>query len=66
MDGVARPGDEEIARRHGFESARQASNAIITAKRQFGKILRDVVARYAENDADVDAELRELMAVFSR
>ncbi len=65
-DGVARPGDEEIARRHGFESARQASNAIITAKRQFGKILRDVVARYAENNADVDAELRELMAVLSR
>jgi len=65
-EGVARAGDEELARRHGFESARQASNAIVTAKREFGKILRAVVGRYAADDADVDAELRELMTVLAR
>lgn len=65
-DGVARPDDAELARRHGFESARQASNAIVTAKREFGKILRAVVSRYAADEADVDAELRELKAALAR
>ena len=64
--GEKRPSDSELARRHGFESARQASNAIITAKREFGKVLRVVVGRYANDDADVDAELRELRAVLAR
>jgi DNA-directed RNA polymerase specialized sigma24 family protein len=65
-DGVERPSDEELARRHGLKSARQASNAIITVKRQFGKILREVIRSYLEIDEDVDQELRELMAVLSK
>lgn len=66
QDGVKRPSDEALAERHGFATARQASNAIVTAKRQFGKALREVVARYAENPTEVDAELRELRAVLGR
>ena len=65
-DGVERSSDEELARRHGFKSARQASNAIITVKRQFGKILREVIRSYLEIDEDVDQELRELMAILSK
>jgi hypothetical protein len=43
LEGKPHPGLEQLARRHGFDSAMQASNAIVTAKRQFGKILRAVV-----------------------
>lgn len=66
QDGGKRPSDEELAERYGFATARQASNAILTAKRQFGKVLREVVARYAENPTEVDVELRELRAVLAR
>jgi RNA polymerase sigma-70 factor (ECF subfamily) len=64
-NGSPRPGDEELARTHGFESARQASNAITTAKRQFGKILREVIREYADTEAKVEAEIRELMAILA-
>jgi hypothetical protein len=69
-DGVPRPTDQELARRHGFADGPQAANAIVTAKRRFGRMLRGVVARYIEGngnlEAEVDSELRELMAVFRR
>ncbi|HNV00420.1 MAG TPA: sigma factor [Verrucomicrobiota bacterium] len=65
-DGVERPTDEELARRHGFATARQASNAIVTAKRGFGRMLRRAIARYAESESEVDDELLRLMSVFSR
>ncbi|MCZ7637354.1 MAG: hypothetical protein M5U12_15770 [Verrucomicrobia bacterium] len=67
-DGAPRPTDEELAQRHGFEGGLQAANALVTAKRRFGRTLRGVVARYVEDngnlEAEVDAELRALMAVF--
>ncbi len=64
-DGVERPTDEELARRHGFETARQAGNAIVTAKRGFGRMVRRAIARYAESESEVDDELRRLMSVFT-
>lgn len=67
-DGAPRPTDQELAQRHGFEGGPQAANAMVTAKRRFGRTLRGVVARYVEDkgnlEAEVDAELRALMAVF--
>jgi len=65
-DGVERSTDEELARRHGFATARQVSNAIVTAKRGFGRMLRRAIARYADSESEVDDELRRLMTVFTR
>jgi DNA-directed RNA polymerase specialized sigma24 family protein len=65
LEGKPHPGLEQPARRHGFDSAMQASNAIVTAKRQFGKILRAVVGHYAETEKEIDEEIRALMRAFA-
>lgn len=62
---AARPSDEELAKRYGFASARQVSNALTTARRQYGAQLRAIVRQYVESDADVDEELRELVAILA-
>ncbi|MBP9901455.1 MAG: hypothetical protein KBH45_08350 [Verrucomicrobia bacterium] len=63
--GAERPSDAELARRHGLDSARQASNTITTAKRCFGDFLREVVRTYEKSDCAVDGEIRELIAIVS-
>ena len=60
LDGAETPTYEELVARLGFRSPAEASNALITAKRQFDRLLHEVVAEYAGPDADVEAELREL------
>jgi DNA-directed RNA polymerase specialized sigma24 family protein len=63
LDEKPRPTVEQLAQKHGFETPRQASNAIITAKRHFGTVLRDLVQAYAKNEKEVDDELAELVAL---
>lgn len=65
LEGTTHPGAERLAQRHGLDSAMQASNAIVTAKRQFSKILRGVVGQYVRTEAEIDAELRALMRAFA-
>ena len=65
LEGMPHPGAARLAQRHGLESAMQASNAIVTAKRQFGKILRGVVGQYARTEAEIDEELQALMRAFA-
>jgi DNA-directed RNA polymerase specialized sigma24 family protein len=60
---------DELARKHGFETPRQASNALITVRRKFGSTLREVVRAYtARQDGSdpercVDEELHDLIAI---
>ena len=61
LDGALAPPYEELVGRFGFRSPAEASNALITARRQFARLLRVVVAEYAGAGADVEAELRDLM-----
>lgn len=58
------PGLDELTSELGFESAQQASNALVGAKRNFSRMLRDVVREYAPNE-DVDDELRDLRAILA-
>jgi hypothetical protein len=60
------PGYDELVRRFGFASPSQATNALVTAKRMFARNLRSIVAQYALDEADVDAELVELQTILSR
>jgi hypothetical protein len=55
----------ELARRFGFQSAEQASNGLVTAKRKFRQLLRTVVSEFAEDQDAVDAEIRELTAILA-
>jgi RNA polymerase sigma-70 factor (ECF subfamily) len=65
-DGAHPPEHEELARRWGLDSARQAANALGTAKRLFTRHFREVVGEYAADESEIGEELRELWEVFSR
>jgi hypothetical protein len=56
----------ELVRRFAFQSPSQAGNALITAKRKYGRALRAVIAEYARDEAEVESEIRELRAVLAR
>jgi DNA-directed RNA polymerase specialized sigma24 family protein len=60
-----RPPSTELAVRNGFASAREADNAILTGKREFGKQLRAVVAEYTNDESEIDEEIRELIRILS-
>jgi hypothetical protein len=64
-DGETGPGDAELALRHGFESARKVSNTIGTVKKLFSSHLRKVIRKYVATEEQVDAEIRELIAIVS-
>ncbi|MCH8922341.1 MAG: sigma-70 family RNA polymerase sigma factor [Planctomycetes bacterium] len=51
---------EAIVQRFGYQSPTQAANALITAKRMFGRLLRAVISEYSADDADVEEEIRDL------
>ena len=57
---------EEIVRRFGFRGPAQASNALITAKRMFIRLLRAVVGEYCENEEAVEGEIRDLKEILRR
>lgn len=58
-----RPRLTELARKHGFESSQQASNALVTVRRKLGTALREVIHRYTGTDAAIDEEIRALLAI---
>jgi len=57
---------QQLVETHGFRSPSQASNALVTAKRMYGRILRSVVGEYAADEEDAEAEIRDLERVLSR
>ena len=65
-DGTTPTPHEELAEQLGLESATQSANALGSAKRLFTKTFRDVVAEYAADESEVDAEIRELWEIFAR
>jgi RNA polymerase sigma-70 factor (ECF subfamily) len=63
--GLAAPPHEELVQRHGFRSPQEVSNAILTVKRHFGIVLREIVHQYEPSDTAVEEEIRELIAIVS-
>jgi DNA-directed RNA polymerase specialized sigma24 family protein len=57
---------EELVERFGLRSPSEASNLLITAKRMFARVLREVVRETVADDKDVDAEIRELKRVLAK
>ncbi len=66
LEGVPLMPYDELVSRFGFQSPAEASNVLITAKRMFHRILRQVVGEYAGDGADVEAEIKELKAILAR
>jgi DNA-directed RNA polymerase specialized sigma24 family protein len=65
LDGDEPPPYAEVVRRLGFASPAQASNALVTGKRTFARLLRAVIGEYAADPGEVEAELNDLWAAVS-
>jgi hypothetical protein len=51
--------------RHKLESPMQASNILMTGKRNFERTLRSVIAEYANED-EIEIEIVELRQILAR
>ncbi len=56
---------EQLARRLDTSSSAQASNLLVTCKRMFGRVIRDVVSEYLCSEGDVEDEIRDLFAALA-
>jgi hypothetical protein len=56
----------DLVARFNFRSPAHASNVLMTAKRTFERVLRSVVAEYAEDEGQVEQEIEDLHAILSR
>jgi RNA polymerase sigma factor (sigma-70 family) len=54
---------EELVARFGIESPAQASNLLITAKRMFARVLREILAKNCRDEAEVESEVAALAGV---
>jgi DNA-directed RNA polymerase specialized sigma24 family protein len=57
---------EQICARYGIPDPSVAYHMIENLKRRFRSILRGRLGQYAESEADVEAEIREFIGIFSR
>ena len=55
-----------LVEQFGFQSPSQASNALTTAKRMYARALRSAVGRYAQNEEEIEAEIKELKEILAR
>jgi RNA polymerase sigma-70 factor (ECF subfamily) len=56
----------QLVQRYGFRTPTQASNVLITGKRMFVRILRDVLGEYARDEQEIDSEFRQLREILGR
>lgn len=60
------PSYEQLVRDLKFDSPSQASNALVTAKRMYQRILRTVIGEYELGEADVEAEIADLYHILGQ
>jgi DNA-directed RNA polymerase specialized sigma24 family protein len=65
LTGAAPVSYAQLVERFGFATPSQACNALVTAKRMFARILREIAAEYTDDPAEVDAEIRDLRAILA-
>lgn len=66
LEGKAAVAYEDLMPRFGWGTAAQASNALVTAKRMFERELRGVIGEYAQDEGEVEEELRDLRGAWKR
>ena len=57
---------EELVAKFGLRSPSEASNLLITAKRMFARVLREVVRETVSDEAEVEAEIMDLKRILSK
>jgi hypothetical protein len=43
----------------------QAANVLVTGKRMFESVLREVIGEYTDSDQEIDQEIQDLIGVLS-
>jgi RNA polymerase sigma-70 factor (ECF subfamily) len=61
LDGAEVPKYEDLVAKFRFASPAEAQNTLATAKRQFDRLLRQVIAEYIGDPNAVEEEIRDLM-----
>lgn len=65
LQGTAAPHLSEVCSKLGIDSVDKASNMSTTVKRRFKAVLRAQIRQYVNSDDEVEAEIRDLMQIFS-
>ena len=60
LEGKDSASYSELVRQYGFQSPSHASNVLISAKRMFARLLRDVISEYAFSEDEVETEIQVL------
>jgi RNA polymerase sigma-70 factor (ECF subfamily) len=63
LEGAEAPAYEQVVERFGYRAPTQMWNAVRTGKQMFARLLRSVIAEYADSTDDVEAELRDLYEI---
>lgn len=66
LDGSEPADYDHVVQKFGVRSPTQLWNAVRTGKLLFARVLRAIVAEYAESDEEVEAELIDLRAICAR
>jgi RNA polymerase sigma-70 factor (ECF subfamily) len=66
MNGAEPRPYEQFMAEFGFTSVAEASNALVTAKRMFQRMLRSVVADYIGDPGQVEAEIADVRSALAR
>lgn len=66
LEGAKPLAYEHVVARFGFQSPIQASNALITAKRMYARMLRSAVGEYVDDEAEIEEEIAVLREILSR
>jgi hypothetical protein len=59
------PSYDELVGELGLESAQQAANLLVTAKRHFRRVLQSVVAEYVSSEAEIEDEISDLRSILA-
>lgn len=65
LENEAPPAYEILLAEFHFASPQQASNALVSAKRHFQRVLAQAIGEYSEGDEEIQAELTDLHAVLA-
>ncbi|WCJ59929.1 hypothetical protein NXS98_02050 [Fontisphaera persica] len=57
---------QDLCLQLGFNDPVEAGNALVTAKRMFARMLREVIREYASSEEEVETEIQELMAALRK
>jgi hypothetical protein len=65
MEDADAPDLKEICIRFGIEDEKTASNMVVTVKRRFRATVQRLLGETVRSDADIDNELKDLVAILS-